>query len=151
MNRLLVVVHRCLLKINASFHPRHYRQYLSSWPTASLSRAGSSAKLLLAPRPFVLVFPFRCSLAYDGAHELLPLQTEPRCLLLDDFLRDQETIWDGVTNQLREVSARDEGRTKWIFYHTAMRRTRRGTGTVVNGMQPITHPSETQRQAEGLR
>jgi predicted RNA-binding protein with PUA-like domain len=60
-------------------------------------------------------------------------KTEPDNYSFDDFLRDQETIWDGVTNPtavkyLRELS---KG-TKWIFYHTGDERTAVGTGTVLS-------------------
>ncbi len=60
-------------------------------------------------------------------------KTEPEVYSFDDFLRDKETIWDGVTNptavkHLREMKAG----TKWIFYHTGDERTAVGTGTVVN-------------------
>jgi predicted RNA-binding protein with PUA-like domain len=60
-------------------------------------------------------------------------KTEPDAYSFDDFLRDQETIWDGVTNptavkHLREMKAG----TKWIFYHTGDERTAVGTGTVVS-------------------
>jgi predicted RNA-binding protein with PUA-like domain len=61
------------------------------------------------------------------------LKTEPDVYSFDDFLRDQETTWDGVTNptavkHLREMKAG----TKWIFYHTGDERTAVGTGTVVS-------------------
>ncbi|MGB6725189.1 MAG: EVE domain-containing protein [Terracidiphilus sp.] len=51
----------------------------------------------------------------------------------DDFLRDKETVWDGVTNptavkHLREMKAG----TRWIFYHTGDERTAVGTGTVTS-------------------
>jgi len=60
-------------------------------------------------------------------------KTEPDVYSFDDFLRDQETVWDGVTNptavkHLREMS----NGTKWIFYHTGDERTAVGTGTVVS-------------------
>jgi predicted RNA-binding protein with PUA-like domain len=60
-------------------------------------------------------------------------KTEPDVYSFDNFLRDQETIWDGVTNPtavkyLREMKAG----TKWIFYHTGDERTAVGTGTVVS-------------------
>jgi len=60
-------------------------------------------------------------------------KTEPDVYSFDDFLRDKETIWDGVTNPtavkfLREMKAG----TKWIFYHTGGVRTAVGTGTVVS-------------------
>ena len=59
-------------------------------------------------------------------------KTEPDVYSFDDFQRDQETVWDGVTNptavkHLREMKAG----TKWIFYHTGDERTAVGTGTVV--------------------
>jgi predicted RNA-binding protein with PUA-like domain len=61
------------------------------------------------------------------------LKTEPGVYSFDDFLRDQETNWDGVTNptavkHLREMKAG----TKLIFYHTGDERTAVGTGTVVS-------------------
>jgi predicted RNA-binding protein with PUA-like domain len=60
-------------------------------------------------------------------------KTEPDVYSFDDFLRDKETIWDGVTNptavkHLREMKAG----TKWIFYHTGDERTAVGTGAVVS-------------------
>jgi predicted RNA-binding protein with PUA-like domain len=59
-------------------------------------------------------------------------KTEPAVYSFDDFVRDQETVWDGVTNptavkHLREMKAG----TKWIFYHTGDERTAVGSGTVV--------------------
>jgi predicted RNA-binding protein with PUA-like domain len=58
-------------------------------------------------------------------------KTEPDAYSFDDFLRDKETVWDGVTNpaavkNLREMKAG----TKWIFYHTGDERQAVGTGTV---------------------
>jgi len=58
-------------------------------------------------------------------------KTEPDVYSFDDFLRDKETIWDGVTapaavKYLREMKTG----TKWIFYHTGNERTAVGTGTV---------------------
>ncbi len=60
-------------------------------------------------------------------------KTEPDVYSFDGFLRDRETIWDGVTNPtavkyLREMKAG----TKWIFYHTGDERTAVGTGTVLS-------------------
>jgi predicted RNA-binding protein with PUA-like domain len=60
-------------------------------------------------------------------------KTEPDVYSFDDFLRDQETIWDNVTNPqavkyLREMKAG----TKWIFYHTGDERRAVGTGTVLS-------------------
>ena len=60
-------------------------------------------------------------------------KTEPEAYSFDDFLRDKETVWDGVTNptavkNLREMKAG----TQWIFYHTGDERTAVGTGTVVS-------------------
>jgi predicted RNA-binding protein with PUA-like domain len=60
-------------------------------------------------------------------------KTEPDVYSFDDFLRDKETIWDGVTNPtavkfLREMKAG----TKLIFYHTGDDRTAVGTGTVTS-------------------
>jgi predicted RNA-binding protein with PUA-like domain len=60
-------------------------------------------------------------------------KSEPAVYSFDDFLRDKETVWDGVTNptavkNLREMKAG----TKWIFYHTGDERTAVGTGTVTS-------------------
>jgi len=60
-------------------------------------------------------------------------KTEPDVYSFDDFLRDKETIWDGVTNptavmHLRQMNAG----AKWIFYHTGDERTAVGTGTVTS-------------------
>ncbi len=60
-------------------------------------------------------------------------KTEPDVYSFDDFLRDRETVWDGVTNPqavkyLREMKPG----TKWIFYHTGYERAAVGTGVVVS-------------------
>jgi predicted RNA-binding protein with PUA-like domain len=60
-------------------------------------------------------------------------KTEPGVYSFDDFLRDRETVWDGVTNptavkHLREMKAG----TEWIFYHTGDERAAVGTGTVLS-------------------
>ena len=60
-------------------------------------------------------------------------KSEPGVYSFDDLVRDQETVWDGVTapaavKNLREMKAG----TKWIFYHTGDERTAVGTGTVVS-------------------
>ena len=66
------------------------------------------------------------------AHYFL-FKTEPDAYSFDDFLRDKETVWDGVTNptavkHLREMNAG----AKWIFYHTGDERRAVGTGTVTS-------------------
>ncbi len=60
-------------------------------------------------------------------------KSEPDVYSFDDFSRDKETVWDGVTNptavkHLREMKAG----TKWIFYHTGDERAAVGTGTVTS-------------------
>jgi predicted RNA-binding protein with PUA-like domain len=60
-------------------------------------------------------------------------KTEPDVYSFDDFLRDQETVWDGVTNPTAVMHLRQmKAGTKWIFYHTGDERTAVGTGTVVS-------------------
>ena len=60
-------------------------------------------------------------------------KTEPDAYSFDDFLRDQETVWDGVTNPTAVKNLREmKPGTKWIFYHTGDERTAVGTGTVVS-------------------
>ena len=60
-------------------------------------------------------------------------KTEPDVYSFDDFLRDKETVWDGVTNPTAVKHLREmKPGTKWIFYHTGDERTAVGTGTVVS-------------------
>jgi predicted RNA-binding protein with PUA-like domain len=60
-------------------------------------------------------------------------KTEPAVYSFDDFLRDEETTWDGVTNPTAVKFLREmKPGTKWIFYHTGDERTAVGTGTVVS-------------------
>ena len=60
-------------------------------------------------------------------------KTEPDAYSFDDFLRDKETTWDGVTNPTAVKHLREmKPGTKWIFYHTGDERTAVGTGTVVS-------------------
>ena len=59
-------------------------------------------------------------------------KSEPDVYSFDDFLRDGETIWDGVNNPqavkyLREM----QPGTEWIFYHTGEERRAVGTGQVL--------------------
>lgn len=59
------------------------------------------------------------------------MKTEPDVYSFDDFLRDKETVWDGVTNPTAVKNLREmKSGTKWIFYHTGEERTAVGTGTV---------------------
>jgi len=60
-------------------------------------------------------------------------KSEPDVYSFDDFLRDKETLWDGVTapaavKHLREMKPG----TRWIFYHTGDERRAVGTGTVTS-------------------
>jgi predicted RNA-binding protein with PUA-like domain len=60
-------------------------------------------------------------------------KTEPDAYSFDDFLRDKETNWDGVTNPTAVKNLREmRPGTKWIFYHTGDDRTAVGTGSVVS-------------------
>ncbi len=60
-------------------------------------------------------------------------KTEPDVYSFDDFFRDQETIWDGVTNPTAVKHLREmKPGTKWIFYHTGDERRAVGTGTVLS-------------------
>lgn len=60
-------------------------------------------------------------------------KTEPGVYSFDDFLRDQETVWDGVTNPTAVKHLREMKKgTKWIFYHTGDERRAVGTGTVTS-------------------
>ena len=60
-------------------------------------------------------------------------KTEPDAYSFDDFMRDKETNWDGVTNPTAVKNLREmKPGTKWIFYHTGDERTAVGTGSVVS-------------------
>ena len=60
-------------------------------------------------------------------------KTEPDAYSFDDFLRNKETNWDGVTNPTAVKNLREmKPGTKWIFYHTGDERTAVGTGSVVS-------------------
>jgi predicted RNA-binding protein with PUA-like domain len=60
-------------------------------------------------------------------------KTEPDAYSFDDFLRDKETNWDGVTNPTAVKNLREmKSGTKWIFYHTGDERTAVGIGSVVS-------------------
>ncbi len=68
----------------------------------------------------------------DGMSYYL-FKTEPDAYSFDDFLRDKETVWDGVTNPTAVKNLREmKPGAKWIFYHTGDERTAVGTGTVVS-------------------
>lgn len=58
-------------------------------------------------------------------------KTEPDVYSFDDFLRDKETVWDGVANPTAVKHLREmKPGTKWIFYHTGEERRAVGTGSV---------------------
>src|SRR5579863_8622500 len=60
-------------------------------------------------------------------------KTEPGAYSFDDFLRDKETVWDGVTNPTAVKHLREMKKgTKWVFYHTGDERRAVGTGTVTS-------------------
>lgn len=60
-------------------------------------------------------------------------KSEPDVYSFDDLVRDDETVWDGVTNPTAVKNLREmKPGTKWIFYHTGDERTAVGTGTVVS-------------------
>jgi predicted RNA-binding protein with PUA-like domain len=60
-------------------------------------------------------------------------KTEPDVYSFDDFLRDKETVWDGVTNPTAVKHLREMPKgTKWIFYHTGDEKTAVGTATVMS-------------------
>jgi len=76
------------------------------------------------------------NLEYDwitiGRMAYFLFKTEPGAYSFDDFLRDKETIWDGVTNPAAVKNLRElKPGTKWIFYHTGDERAAVGTGTVL--------------------
>lgn len=65
--------------------------------------------------------------------DYLLFKTEPEVYSFDNFLRDQETVWDGVTNPTAVKHLREMKKgTKWIFYHTGDERRAVGTGTVTS-------------------
>lgn len=61
------------------------------------------------------------------------MKSEPSVYSFDDFLRDRETIWDGVTNPTAVKHLREmEVGASWIFYHTGEERMAVGTGSVLS-------------------
>jgi predicted RNA-binding protein with PUA-like domain len=66
-------------------------------------------------------------------------KSEPGVYSFSDFLRDGETVWDGVTAPAAVKNLREmQSGTNWIFYHTGDERAAVGTGTVlcVNAIDP---------------
>jgi predicted RNA-binding protein with PUA-like domain len=60
-------------------------------------------------------------------------KTEPGVYSFDDFLRDQETVWDGVNNPTAVKHLRELKKgAKWIFYHTGDERRAVGTASVIS-------------------
>jgi predicted RNA-binding protein with PUA-like domain len=60
-------------------------------------------------------------------------KSEPDVYSFDDFLRDKETIWDGVANPTAVKYLREmQPGTEWIFYHTGEERRAVGTGKVLS-------------------
>jgi predicted RNA-binding protein with PUA-like domain len=60
-------------------------------------------------------------------------KTEPDAYSFDDFVRDKETVWDGVTNPTAVKNLREmKPGAKWIFYHTGDERRGVGSGTVTS-------------------
>jgi predicted RNA-binding protein with PUA-like domain len=60
-------------------------------------------------------------------------KSEPEVYSFDNLVRDQETVWDGVTNPTAVKHLREmKPGTHWIFYHTGDERTAVGTGSVVS-------------------
>jgi predicted RNA-binding protein with PUA-like domain len=65
--------------------------------------------------------------------EFYLFKTEPDAYSFDDFLRDKETVWDGVTNPAAVKHLREMNKgAKWVFYHTGDERRAVGTGTVIS-------------------
>lgn len=96
----------------------------------------------IASQPRLLI-PAHCPLNMN----YFLFKTEPDVYSFDDFLRDQETVWDGVTNPTAVKNLREmKPGTKWIFYHTGDERTAVGTGTVVSG---FVRPQGTCRPCKG--
>lgn len=60
-------------------------------------------------------------------------KSEPEVYSFDDLIRDQETVWDGVTNPTAVKHLREmKPGAHWIFYHTGEERAAVGTGSVVS-------------------
>ena len=75
----------------------------------------------------------RLSGAPHGSYQFFLFKTEPTVYSFDDFLRDKETVWDGVTNPTAVKHLRELKKgAKWVFYHTGEERTAVGTGTVLS-------------------
>lgn len=60
-------------------------------------------------------------------------KTEPDAYSFDDFVRDKETVWDGVANPAAVKNLREmKPGARWIFYHTGEERSAVGTGSVIS-------------------
>ena len=80
--------------------------------------------------PYFLVPGLTCTI---NCVSFFIFKTEPDVYSFDDFLRERETVWDGVTNPTAVKHLREmKPGTKWIFYHTGEERAAVGTGTVVS-------------------
>ena len=80
--------------------------------------------------PYFLVPGLTCTI---NCVSFFLFKTEPDVYSFDDFLRERETVWDGVTNPTAVKHLREmKPGTKWIFYHTGEERAAVGTGTVVS-------------------
>lgn len=85
----------------------------------------------LVPSPRYSLFAALSHTIFSMAYFLF--KTEPNAYSFDDFLRDRETNWDGVTNPAAVKNLREmKSGTKWIFYHTGDERSAVGTGSVVS-------------------
>jgi len=83
--------------------------------------------------PHERVYPAAGGSITIAAMDYFLFKTEPDVYSFDDFLRDKETNWNGVTNPTAVKHLREmKPGTKWIFYHTGDERTAVGTGTVVS-------------------
>jgi predicted RNA-binding protein with PUA-like domain len=87
----------------------------------------------LSKRNGLALFPPGGALIYHVVMAFFLFKSEPAVYSFDDFLRDKETVWDGVTNPTAVMHQRQmKAGTKWIFYHTGDERTAVGTGTVTS-------------------
>ncbi len=98
-------------------------------------RAGSAPAAPARSSGFAVPYslPPGFSLTMERMTSFFLFKTEPGVYSFDDFLRDKETIWDGVANPTAVKHLREmKPGTKWIFYHTGEERIAVGTGTVVS-------------------
>ena len=131
----IALLYRCERGKNAAAHAEVHRSHVRAF-LGALKAQRQPFEILRGHWVGLRNHLLACGVALSST--MLPMayflfKTEPDVYSFDDFLRDQETVWDGVTNPTAVKHLREmKPGTKWIFYHTGDERTAVGTGAVVS-------------------